>query len=187
METLLRTITLFFKNATGQNRSTKQQTMHAVHSILLRPTVLSDLEVLFVFQLDPEANYLAAFTSKDAADKQSYLAKYTALLNNPTVNMQTVLVNGIIAESISKFEMEDDAEITYWFDKKWWGKGIASAALQQFLLVENTRPIYGRVAFDNIGSQKVLEAAGFRKTGIDRGFAYARQIEIEEAIYKLDP
>ncbi|RYF99627.1 MAG: N-acetyltransferase, partial [Chitinophagaceae bacterium] len=40
-------------------------------------------------------------------------------------------------------------------------------------------------AFDNIGSQKVLEKCGFTKIGNDRGFAHARQAEIEEYIYKL--
>jgi RimJ/RimL family protein N-acetyltransferase len=57
--------------------------------------------------------------------------------------------------------------------------------LKEFLSVEQTRPIYGRTAFDNYGSQRVLEKCGFVKTGMDRGFANARQEEIEEYIYKL--
>ena len=51
--------------------------------------------------------------------------------------------------------------------------------------IELTRPIFGRVAFDNFGSQKVLEKCGFVKIGLDKGFANARQTEIEEFIYKL--
>jgi ribosomal-protein-alanine N-acetyltransferase len=81
--------------------------------------------------------------------------------------------------------MEGDAEITYWIAKRFWGKGIASSALKQFLQLENTRPVFGRVAFDTIGSQKVLERAGFIKVRTDKGFANARQAEIEEYIYKL--
>jgi RimJ/RimL family protein N-acetyltransferase len=153
--------------------------------ILLRPTEIADLEKLFLFQLDPEANHLAAFTAKDPADKTAYLAKYTALLGNPTVNNQTILVNNSIAGSIAKFEIEGEAEITYWIDRQYWGKGIASTALKKFLVLETTRPLCGRTAFDNWGSQKVLEKAGFEKVGTDKGFANARQADIEEFIYKL--
>jgi [ribosomal protein S5]-alanine N-acetyltransferase len=42
-----------------------------------------------------------------------------------------------------------------------WGMGIATKALKAFLMKENTRPIFGRVAFDNFGSQKVLEKCNF--------------------------
>jgi len=153
--------------------------------ITLRQTQAADLETLFGFQLDQEAGYLAAFMPKDPADKEAYLVKYGNLLNDPGINMQTVLADGNIAGSISKFMMEGDAEITYWIDKKYWGKGIATFALKNFLTQETTRPVFGRVAFDNIGSQKVLERSGFTKIGEDKGFANARQAEITEFIYKL--
>ncbi|MEQ1800039.1 MAG: GNAT family protein [Lacibacter sp.] len=153
--------------------------------IILRKTEVTDLELFFIFQLDKEANYLAAFTSKDSNDKAAYIEKYTKFLTDPTINMQTIKVNGEIAGSIAKFIMENEAEITYWIDRKFWGQGIGTAALKEFLKHENTRPVFGRVAFDNFGSQKVLENCGFIKTGTDKGFANARQAEIEEFIYKL--
>ena len=156
------------------------------NNIKLRRTVVDDLELFFKFQLDSEANYLAAFTSKDPADKSAYLIKYTKLLNDPTVNNQTIIVDDIIAGSIAKFEIEGKAEVTYWIDKRYWGKGIATKALKILLTIENTRPIYGRVAFDNYGSQKVLEKCGFVRVDKDKGFANARQTEIEEFIYKLE-
>jgi ribosomal-protein-alanine N-acetyltransferase len=81
--------------------------------------------------------------------------------------------------------MGNEAGITYWIDKKFWGQGIATTALKGLLKIEQTRPIYGRVAFDNYGSQKVLEKCGFIKIGKDKGFANARQTEIEEFIYRL--
>ena len=152
--------------------------------VLLRPTKISDFEYLFVFQLDDEAGYLAAFMPKDPSDKNAYLEKYSKLLTNPTVNMHTILVGENIVGSVSKFEMIGDAEITYWIDKKYWGQGIATTALKTFLSIENSRPIFGRVAFDNFGSQKVLEKCGFVKIGADKGFANARRLETEEFIYK---
>lgn len=153
--------------------------------IKLRPTEISDLDTLFQFQLDKEGGYLAAFMPKDSTDKSAYIVKYTKLLNNPTVNNQTIILDNIIVGSIGKFLMEGDSEITYWIDRKFWGHGIATEALKNFLDIETSRPIFGRVAFDNFGSQKVLEKCGFVKIGSDNGFANARQAEIEELIYKL--
>lgn len=81
--------------------------------------------------------------------------------------------------------MQGDTEITYWIDRKFWGQGIATQALKIFLTIETVRPLFGRVAFNNFGSHKVLEKCGFNKIGTDKGFANARQEEIEEYIFKL--
>jgi len=158
-------------------------TLHT--QVTLRKTQHTDLAFLFQFQLDKEANYLAAFTSKDPGDKEAYLEKFTKLLNDPTINMHTIWLDDTIAGSIAKYEINGEAEISYWIDKRFWGKGLATTALQQFLTIENIRPISGRTAFDNIGSQRVLEKCGFVRVGQDKGFANARQMEIEEFIYKL--
>jgi [ribosomal protein S5]-alanine N-acetyltransferase len=154
--------------------------------IKLKPTKVSDLDILFQFQLDKEGGYLAAFMPKDPTDKSAYLSKHKKLIADPTVNIQTILFDNIIVGSIAKFVMEGDTEITYWIDRNYWGQGIATKALKEFLSIETSRPIFGRVAFDNFGSQKILEKCGFVKIGADKGFANARQTEIEEFIYKLD-
>jgi len=153
--------------------------------VTLRPTKEADLDVLFRFQLNEEAAYLAAFMPKNHTDRAAYLAKYRRFLLDPTIHMQSILVDGELAGSIAKFEMEGNAEITYWLDRRCWGRGVATAALRSFLLLELARPLFGRVAFDNFGSQKVLTNCGFNKAGTDKGFANARQAEIEEFIYQL--
>lgn len=153
--------------------------------LILTRTAAADLDRLFEIQLDPEAIFLAAFTAKDSSDKKAYIEKYTPFLTDPTIHMYTINANGLIVGSIAKYVMQGDAEITYWIDRLYWGQGIASTALTLFLKLELTRPLYGRVAFDNIGSQRVLEKCGFVRTGADKGFANARQAEIEEFIYRL--
>ena len=90
-----------------------------------------------------------------------------------------------IAGSVAKFEMHGKTGITYWLDRQFWGKGVTTTALKMLLAMEPTRPIFGWVAFDNVGSQRVLEKCGFVKIGTDKGFANARQMEIEEFIYQL--
>lgn len=157
----------------------------ANYNIILTETEKDDLNELFQFQRDKEANYLAAFTSKDPNDKTAYIERYTGFLTEATINMHTIKANDIIVGSIAIFIIEHDVEITYWIDRKFWGQGIATTAVRNFLKTEQIRPIYGRVAFDNYASKKVLEKCGFVNIGKEKGFANARQKEIEEYIYKL--
>lgn len=89
------------------------------HTIKLRPTEISDLDILFQFQTDKEGGYLAAFMPKDPTDKAAYIAKYTKLLSDPTVNNQSIIIDNAIVGSIAKFVMEGDIEITYWIDRKY--------------------------------------------------------------------
>lgn len=154
--------------------------------ISLTKTIAEDLEELFRIQLDQEANYMAAFISGDPTDKTAYFEKFLRLIADPEIHMYTIHTAGKITGSIARFFMHGDAEITYWIDKDYWGQGIAGSALREFLKRETIRPLFGRTAFDNTGSQKVLEKNGFIQTGKDSGFANARQAEIEEYIYRLD-
>ena len=45
--------------------------------INLRITDQADLELLYQFQIDEEAAFMAAFMAKDHADKNAYIEKYT--------------------------------------------------------------------------------------------------------------
>jgi [ribosomal protein S5]-alanine N-acetyltransferase len=45
------------------------------------------------------------------------MEKYTKFLTDPTINMQTIKVNDVIAGSVAKFLIENEAGITYWLDR----------------------------------------------------------------------
>ena len=45
-------------------------------SIVLRDVIMSDLPIFFDQQLDPEANRMAAFTTKDPADRDAFMAHW---------------------------------------------------------------------------------------------------------------
>ena len=108
------------------------------------------------------------------------------ILTDETTINQTILFNGQVAGSVSSYEEEGRPEVTYWLGKEYWGKGIATSALTEFLTHHNqTRPIYARVAKDNLGSRRVLEKCGFRIIGESKGFANARGQEIEEFLLEL--
>jgi RimJ/RimL family protein N-acetyltransferase len=76
--------------------------------------------------------------------------------------------------------------VGYWLGKPFWGQGIATAALRALLLEVRNRPLYARVAKDNLASLAVLTKGGFTVIGEDIGFANARGQEIEEWLLRLD-
>ena len=48
-------------------------------SIVLRDVTMSDLPIFFDHQLDSEANRMAAFTAKDPADRDAFMARWTKI------------------------------------------------------------------------------------------------------------
>jgi RimJ/RimL family protein N-acetyltransferase len=155
-------------------------------NITLRSTTTSDLDALFLIQADSDALHMAAFTSKDAQDRQAYIKKWTGLLSLESVNLYTIWIADEIIGCVAKFDMHGDSDITYAINRKHWGQGYATTAVQQFLQLEPTRPLFGRTAFDNIGSQRVLERNEFKRIGENTAFAEARQEQTLEYIYRLD-
>lgn len=164
-----------------------------MNTIHLRDLQAGDLEFFFAYQLDPEANFLAAFTAKDPADRAAFDAHWQRILGDPNVRNQTIVVSddaqtedgGSVVGHVASFEQFGEREITYWLGREYWGKGIATRALSMFLADEPIRPLYARVAKDNLASLRVLQKCGFVITGEDRGFANARNAEIEEFILQL--
>lgn len=154
--------------------------------LLLREVVPDDLPIFFEHQLDPEANTMAAFTSKDPSDRDAFMAHWHKILSDVTTINQTILFNGQVAGSVSSYEDEGKPEVTYWLGKEYWGKGIATRALKEFLAHHNpARPIYARTAKDNLGSRRVLEKCGFKIIAASKGFANARGQEIDELLLEL--
>lgn len=151
--------------------------------IELIKTTKEDLESLFVFQTNQEGVWMAAFTSEDPSDKEAYMAKWTKIVANPEICMETIWLNNRIVGSVIHFDMMDETNVSYWIDRPFWGKGIATEALKKFIAHTSKRPLHARVAFDNYGSQRVLEKSGFKSIGKEKGFANARKQEIEEFVY----
>ena len=78
-----------------------------------------------------------------------------------------------------------EREVTYWVDRAYWGRGVATAALRELLDEVRERPLYARAAADNAGSRRVLEKCGFRLTARASGYANARGAEIDEVVLTL--
>jgi RimJ/RimL family protein N-acetyltransferase len=136
--------------------------------------------------LDPDAQAMAAFTTKDPTDRQAFMMHWHRILADPSGIIRTIVVDGQVAGSVSSYQDAGHPEVTYWLGKNYWGKGLATRALTEFLAhVNPTRPIFARAAKENIGSLRVLEKCGFRIIGEDKGFANARGKEVEEFLLQL--
>ena len=148
--------------------------------VQLRAVVADDLPVFFEQQLDPEATQMADFPSRD---RDAFMTHWTTkVLGNPTGSVRTILDDTHVAGNIVCWEQDGRWLIGYWLGKEYWGKGIATQALAEFLKVVKARPLYAYVAKHNLASQRVLEKCGFKmvkeeQTADDRA---------EEALLKLE-
>ncbi|HKW21825.1 MAG TPA: GNAT family N-acetyltransferase [Ktedonobacterales bacterium] len=153
--------------------------------IVLRDVTDDDLPIFFEQQRDPDANYMAAFTSRDPSDRDAFMAHWARIRADETIINRTVVYDGQVAGSVASFEDAGQLEVTYWLGREFWGKGIATRALAALLEYQTTRPIYARAAKDNAASLRVLQKCGFVITGEDKGYANARGEVIEEYLLTL--
>lgn len=155
-------------------------------AVSLRPLADADLDTLFVWESDPRAVELAAFTRADPSDRPAFDAHYERVRSDPANVLLAIDHDGELVGTVGSFTREGDREVTYWIAPARWGQGLASQALQAFLAIERTRPLYGRVADHNVGSAKVLSRAGLVEVGSERAFAPGVGAEVLERIYRLD-
>jgi RimJ/RimL family protein N-acetyltransferase len=154
--------------------------------VQLREVAQSDLPIFFEHQRDPLAVHMAAFTAPNPNDRAAFNAHWGRILAGPSVTIQTIVVDGQVAGSVSSYMGDVGLEVTYWLGRDFWGRGIATTALAKFLTRHQTqRPLYARAAADNAASIRVLEKCGFVLISRERGYANARAAEIDEVLMAL--
>ena len=154
--------------------------------LVLREVEDRDLSVLFEHWTDREAIRMAAFTSPDPDDRSSFDRRWARLRSDDSTTNKVVEIDGRVVGHIASFDLEGHREVTYWIGREDWGRGVATRALQDFLQVEATRPLYARAASDNAASIRVLTKCGFHIVGEGRGFAHGRNEETDEVVLRLD-
>jgi RimJ/RimL family protein N-acetyltransferase len=153
------------------------------NDIQLRDVLETDLPVFFEQQLDPEATQMAAFPARN---REAFMTHWARILADEAVLVKTILYNGSVAGNIVCFLQLGEREVGYWLGKEYWGKGIATHALMEFLKLIETRPLYAHVAKHNIASKRVLEKCGFTVEAEDRFFSQVFGENINEYILRLD-
>ena len=155
-------------------------------TLKLRDVRTSDLDTFFDHMQDEVAVRMAAFTPPDPSDRIAFDHHWNRLLTDASVKARTIIAENSVVGHIASFSIAGEREITYWISREVWGGGIATHALRTFLKIEPTRPLFGRAAFDNLGSIRVLQKCGFNIVGTDTGYANGRAEEIDELVLRLD-
>jgi RimJ/RimL family protein N-acetyltransferase len=134
--------------------------------VRLRDVHDADLAVFFAQEQDPEATRRSRFPPRE---RERFMTHWkTEILDEPTVFVQTVTVDGTPAGHIVAWWAGDRRFIGYWLGQEYWGRGVGTAALTQFLLLETTRPLYADPYAGNTGSVRLLDKCGFEREGTVR-------------------
>jgi RimJ/RimL family protein N-acetyltransferase len=135
--------------------------------VTLRDVTAADVPIFFAHQWDREATRMAAFP---AMNREVFGDHWSKLLRDDRVIAKTILFDGQVAGNIVSYVQDGKPFVGYWLGKAFWGKGIATRALAEFLGYVEVRPLYANVAKHNIGSIRVLEKRGFVVVGEAVGF-----------------
>lgn len=145
---------------------------------MLRDVTEGDLPIFFEHQCEPEAHRMAGFPPRE---HDAFLLHWqTKVIGEPTARKRTIVVEGRVAGNIGSWDADGRRFVGYWIGREFWGRGIATAALSEFLGEESTRPLYAHVAVQNVGSIRVLQKCGFRQLG------GIQSDGVEEYCFRLD-
>ena len=159
--------------------------MAVVDDVRLRPLADADAPALFDLMRDPEAVRMAAFTRPDPDDRDAFDRHLARIRSTPGVRNLAVERDGQLVGTVAAFDLEGDREVTYWIDRRWWGRGTARRALALLLELEPIRPLHARAAAANAGSLRVLEANGFVEVGRETSWAEGVGAAVEEVVLVL--
>ena len=160
---------------------------------VLRPWTLDDIDSLVKYANNPNiaANLTDAFPSPYRKENGVAFIKM-ALQHSPT-QIFTIEVNGEASGGIGLHPQADihrmNMELGYWLAEPHWGKGIMTNAVKQmveygFKTFQIDR-IFARPFGTSIGSQRVLEKAGFILDGRFKGALYKNGEYVDELIYAV--
>ena len=147
-------------------------------NVMLRDITEADLPAFYEHQADPAVAAMAGFTPR--AHDEFFVHWRTKVLGDALTRKQAVVADGVLAGNVVAFFREGKRLVGYWYGREAWGRGIASAALAQFLELETHRPLHAWVIPSNAASMRVLE-----KNGFVRGAQRVDDRGVEEILFTL--
>lgn len=154
--------------------------------VRLRPVTEHDLEQLFELESDAEGAQMIAFLPREPGDRTAFDAHWARIRADPANLIWIVEAAGRFAGYALSFLMNGERQVGYWITRELWRQGVASAALAAVLRELPQRPLWGSTVSDNLGSQRVLQGAGFVFDRVERTHAPRRGEEVDEYVYRLD-
>jgi RimJ/RimL family protein N-acetyltransferase len=154
-------------------------------SVTLREVRDDDLEALFELESDVAGSDMIAFLPREPGDRAAFDAHWTRIRADPASFIWIIEDDGRFAGYALSFLMEGERQIGYWIVQELWGRGIATAAVERMLELIPERPLWASTVDDNLGSQRVLQKAGFVFQHVERTHAAHRGVEVEERVFRL--
>ncbi|MBX3117512.1 MAG: GNAT family N-acetyltransferase [Fimbriimonadaceae bacterium] len=150
----------------------------------LRDVSPEDIAVFFKQQAAPEVFLMTGIQPRD---ERAFFDHWSKVMSDSTVIVRTITVGDEVAGFTVSFNRIGVREVGYWLGREYWGKGIATAALKEFLLLLiDERPVYARTAKKNTASVRVLEKCGFVVADQAEGFVDESGQPIEGLHMRLD-
>jgi RimJ/RimL family protein N-acetyltransferase len=138
----------------------------------IRDVVESDVPFFYKFQSDPDAAAMAMFAPRDLDAVEQ---RWRVIMADDQITAQTIVVGGKVAGCVMAWTAEaGHREIGYWLGRQFWGRGLATASVAEFIAVDRHRPLEARVPLANLGSARVLEKNGFAYQGEADGYKVFR-------------
>jgi RimJ/RimL family protein N-acetyltransferase len=100
---------------------------------VLRDVQESDIAIFFQHQLDPVSNWQVAFTHEDPADEEAHNIHFAKVLADESIVMRTIVVGDEVAGYLTKYDLAGERQIGFVLGRAFWGKGIATQSLLEFL------------------------------------------------------
>jgi len=159
----------------------------------LRPWKIEDLDSLVKFANNPEVARNMTNRFPHPYNEENGRMFIESATNDFPFNIFAIDINGEASGGIGLHLQSDiqckNAELGYWLAEPYWGKGIITKAIAQmvdygFKTWEISR-IFARPFGTNIGSQKVLEKAGFKLEGRFEKTLFKNGEYLDELIYAV--
>jgi len=125
---------------------------------VLRDVLEDDIAVFFDQQNDAEAVRMAVWAPRE---HDAFYEHWHRILADDDAVARTIVSGDEVAGNIGSFSRDGRRLVGYWLGREFWGRGLATRALAEFVEEFTVRPLYAEVATTNIGSIRVLEKCGF--------------------------
>jgi RimJ/RimL family protein N-acetyltransferase len=151
--------------------------------VLVRDVEPDDLEVLYEQQRDPVATQIALVPARE---RDAFMEHWERILRDESVVVKAIVVDdGAVAGHVVSFERDGKREVGYWLGRPFWGRGIATRALNEFLRLVTDRPLHAVVAVEHDASIRVLEKCGFTLIRSETRFDQRLGDEIDVLLFEL--
>jgi RimJ/RimL family protein N-acetyltransferase len=154
-------------------------------AVTLRPLRHGDAESIFRLESDEVGAHMIALLPRAPGDRIAFDRHWERNRGDVTIVNRIIEFDGAFAGYAVSFLLNGERQVGYWVERALWGRGIASSALRLLVTELPDRPLWGRVASDNVGSRRVLERSGFEVVGTERVFAPRRGGEIKGLVLRL--